>query len=228
MSNRLSSMDARLVYQTGCGIVTKAGLSLLTVKLTQSTLRFEQQLIVGRTQYVWGVLTSDMSATNAGPTNTEVRLRQQDSFITSNIAFRLGEPASAVDATYVDTCYPSPTIFAAGGEAAALEVLYKGQIKLTVNGEVIIPTLHTGRFRFVPVTQKATAAANQNGIAYDAIDNSSDGLMIMEPNVVLIGSKGNILETSYPAGVTVISAAGFTRMIFEYRGLSAQNSTIIT
>lgn len=228
MSNRISQMDARLVYKTGQDIVVKAQLVLADVKLTQSTLRFEQQLVIGRTQYTFGVLTSDLGSNNSQPTNTEVRLRQQDSFITSNVAFRLGEPTSAADATYVDCTYPSPVIFAAAGEAAALEVLYKGQIKLTVNGDVIIPTLHTGRFRFVPVTQKATAAANQNGIAYDAIDNATDGVMINEPNLVLIGSKGNIFETSYPTGVTVIGAAGFTRMIFEFRGLNAQNSTIIT
>jgi hypothetical protein len=228
MSNRISQMDARLVYKTGCDIVTKAGLSLVTVKLTQSTLRFEQQLVLGRTQYTFGILTSDLGSNNSQPTNTEVRLRQQDSFITSNIAFRLGEPLTANDPTYVDCSYPSPTIFVAAGEAAALEVLYKQQIKLTVNGEVIIPTLHTGRFRFVPTTQKQVGAANANAIAYDAIDGATDGVMICEPNLVLIGSKGNIFETSMPAGVTVISAAGFTRQIFEYRGLLAQNSTIIT
>jgi hypothetical protein len=221
-------MDARLVYMTGQGIVTKAGLLLATVYLTQSTLRLEQALIIGRTQYTFGVLTSDLGSANSQPTTTEVRLRQQDSFITSNIAFRLGEPSSLSDATYVDTSYPSPAIFNAAGEAAALEILYKGQLKATINGTVVIPTLHMGRFRFVPVTQKVTAAANQNGIAYDAMDNSSDGVMIMEPNVVLIGSKGNIIEINLPSGVTVIGTAGFTRMIQEYRGLLAQNSTIIT
>lgn len=221
-------MDARLVYMTGQGIVQKAGLQLSQVYLTQSTLRLEQALIVGRTTYTFGVLTSDLGSANSQPTTTEVRLRQQDSFITSNIAFRLGEPAALNDATYIDTSYPSPFIFDAVGEAAALEVLYKGQLKITVNGVVIIPTLHMGRFRFVPVTQAVAAAANQNGIAYDAIDNSCDGVMIMEPNVTLIGSKGNIIEISLPNGITVIGTAGFTRMIMEYRGLLAQNSTIIT
>jgi hypothetical protein len=228
MSNRISQMDARLVYKTGCDIVTKAQLSLAVVKLTQSTLRFEQLLVVGRTQYTFGVLTSDLGSNNSQPTNTEVRLRQQDSFITSNIAMRLGEPTAATDATYVDCTYPSPTIFVAGGEAAALEILYKAQMKLVVNGDVIMPTLHTGRFRKVPQSQKAVAAANQNGIAYDEIDGATDGVMICEPNLVLIGSKGNILTTEMPSGVTVISAAGFTRQIFEFRGLLAQNSTIIT
>lgn len=221
-------MDARLVYMTGQGIVQKAGLQLSQVYLTQSTLRLEQALIVGRTTYTFGVLTSDLGSANSQPTTTEVRLRQQDSFITSNIAFRLGEPAALNDATYIDTSYPSPFIFDAVGEAAALEVLYKGQLKITVNGVVIVPTLHMGRFRFVPVTQAVAAAANQNGIAYDAIDNSCDGVMIMEPNVTLIGSKGNIIEISLPNGITVIGTAGFTRMIMEYRGLLAQNSTIIT
>jgi hypothetical protein len=227
MSNRISQMDARLVYKTGCDIVTKAGLSLTTVMLTQSTLRLEQPLIVGRTQYTFGVLTSDLGSNNTQPTNTEVRLRQQDSFITSNIAYRLAEPASLSDTTYVDSTYPSPAIFNAAGEAAALETLYKAQLKITVNGTVVVPTLHLGRFRKVPVTQKVTAAANQNGIAYDAYDGATDGIMICEPNIVLIGSKGNIIETNMPSGVTVIGTAGFTRHLFEFRGLLAQNSTII-
>lgn len=228
MSNRISQMDARLVYKTGCEIVTAAQLSLKVVKLTQSTLRLEQALIVGRTQYLFGVLTSDLGSNNSQPTNTEIRLRQQDSFITSNIAYRLAEPASLSDTTYVDSCYPSPAIFNASGEAAALEGLYKAYLKITVNGDVIMPTLHMGRFRKVPVTQKVTAAANQNGIAYDAIDGATDGIMINEPNLVLIGSKGNIIETNMPSGVTAIGTAGFTRHLFEFRGLLAQNSTIIT
>jgi hypothetical protein len=228
MSNRISQMDARLVYKTGCDIVAKAGLSLSVVMLTQSTLRLEQPLVVGRNNYTFGVLTSDLGTNNSQPTNTEVRLRQQDSFITSNIAYRLGEPTAANDATYVDCSYPSPAIFAAGGEAAALEILYKQQLKITVNGVVVMPTLHMGRFRKVPQSQKVVAAANQNGIAYDEIDGATDGVMICEPNIVLIGSKGNIITTEMPSGVTVIGADGFTRQIFEFRGLLAQNSTIIT
>lgn len=221
-------MDARLVYKTGCEIVTQAQLSLKVVKLTQSTLRLEQALVVARNNYTFGVLTSDLGSNNSQPTNTEVRLRQQDSFITSNVAYRLAEPTSLVDTTYVDSTYPSPTIFNASTEAAALEGLYKAQLKITVNGDVIMPTLHMGRFRFAPATQKATAAANQNGIAYDAIDAATDGVMICEPNLVLIGSKGNLIEFNMPTGVATIGTAGFTRHLFEFRGLLAQNSTIIT
>lgn len=228
MSNRISQMDARLVYKTGCDIVSKAGLSLSVVKLTQSTLRLEQLLILGRTQYTFGVLTSDLGSNNSQPTNTEVRLRQQDSFITSNLAYRIAEPSSASDCTYIDSTYPSPTIFNASGEAAALETLYKATLKITVNGDVIMPSLHMGRFRKVPVTQKQTGAANANAIAYDAIDGATDGIMINEPNLVLIGSKGNIIETNMPTGVATIGTAGFTRQLFEFRGLNAQNSTIIT
>jgi hypothetical protein len=221
-------MDARLVYKTGEAIVIAAGLTLKACKLTQSTLRLEQALVVGRTQYTFGVLTSDLGSNNSQPTNTEVRPRVQDSFITSNLAFRLAEPASLTDTTYTDSTYPSPTIFNAAGEALTLMSLYKGQMKLTVNGDVIMPSLHMGRFLFVPRTQKATAAANQNGIAYDSFDAATDGVMINEPNLVLIGSKANILENNFPVGVTVVGTAGFTRMLWEFRGLNAQNSTIIT
>ena len=220
-------MDARLVYQTAVGIAQKAQLDLTVAILTQSTLRLEQLLVVGRTQYTFGVLTSDLGSNNSQPTNTEVRLRVQDSFITSMIAYRLAEPATATDTTYVDCTYPSPTIFNNGVEAVQLESLYKAILKITVNGTVLYPGLHMGRFRKVQYAQKATAAANQNGIAQDSIDGSSDGALITEPNLVLIGSKGNLITTEMPVGVTTIGAAGFTRHLFEFRGALAQNSTII-
>ena len=225
MSLHNSTVGARLVYENGLKIVTAAGLDPATVKLTQSTLRLEQQLLTTKSNYVFGVLVN-----NNGPSgtlfNTEIRLNQQDSFIVSALGVYLAEPASSTSATYQDHTYPSPAVFVGSGEAVALETIYKSQLKITVNNVVVTPTYQLGRHRLVPQSQEVAAAANQNGIAYDQIDGSEDGRFPIEPNVVLIGSKNSIIEVNLPVSLAAVGAN--TRLILEFTGLLAQNSTIIT
>ncbi len=218
-------MDMRLIYKEAVEICKSAGVDPHAAGLTDSTLRLEQQLLTTKTQYQFAVLTN-----NNGPSNTlfptEVRLNQQDSFISYALSFFLGEPSAAGDCTFIDYTYPSPTVFQTVGEAAALGTIYKSYMKVTINNVVKIPTLHMGRFWFVPVTQKVAAAANQNGIGNDARDGSTDGSMMLTGLLTFIGSKNNLIEFFMPAALAAIGAN--TRMIQEWRGLLAQNSTIIT
>lgn len=218
-------MDMRLIYKEAVEICQKAGVNPHDAGLTDSCLRLEQQLLTTKTQYQFAVLTN-----NNGPSNTlfntEVRLNQQDSFISYALNFYLGEPASATDTTFIDYTYPSPTVFATVGETAALGTVYKSYMKITINNVVKIPTLHMGRFWFVPATQKATAAANQNGIFDDTRDGSTDGSMMLTGLLTFIGSKNNLIEFFMPSALAAVGAN--TRMIQEWRGLLAQNSTIIT
>lgn len=218
-------MDMRLIFKEAVEICRKAGVDPEKAGLTDSTLRLEQQLLTTKSQYQFAVLTN-----NNGPSNTlfntEVRLNQQDSFISYAMNFYLGEPASAIDATFIDYTYPSPTVFVGVGEAAALATVYKAYMKVTINNVVKIPTLHMGRFWFVPLTQKQTGAANANNIAQDARDGSTDGGMLLTGLLTFIGSKNNLIEFFLPAALTAVGAQ--TRAIQEWRGLLAQNSTIIT
>lgn len=227
MGLRIDVMDMRLIYKEAEQICIAAGVSPALAGLTDSTLRTEQQLSTTKSQYTFAILATDNGPGNTN-FNTEVRLNLQDSFICYGVNFYIGEPASATDTTYIDYTYPSPTVFNASNEAADLVTLYKAQLKITVNNTVKIPTLHMGRFWFVPNSQKATAAANQNGIADDQRDGSTDGGMLMTGLLTFIGSKKNLIELFLPATVGAIGTAGFTRAIFEWRGLLAQNSTIIT
>ena len=217
----------RLIYKEAVDICKSAGVDSHAAGLTDSTLRLEQQLTATKSQYTFAVLTN-----NNGPSNTlfntEIRLNQQDSFIAYALNFYLGEPSSATDTTYIDYTYPSPSVFVTGTEAVQLETIYKSQIKVTINNVVKIPTLHMGRFYFVPQSQKVAAAANQNGIAADQRDGSTDGAMLLTGLLTFIGSKNNLIEMFLPASITAGNIGAFTRSIMEWRGLLAQNSTIIT
>jgi N-methylhydantoinase B/oxoprolinase/acetone carboxylase alpha subunit len=224
MSNRISQFDNRIVYENAVKICTDAGVDYKGASpISQSCLRLEQTLVTTNTKYTFAVLVN-----NNGPAGTlfptEVRLNQQDSFITSALTVRLGLPANAADCAFISHSYPNPVVFSTG--AAALGVIYNSQMKVTINNVVKIPTLHLGRFRQVQFAQQAVAAANQNGIAQDSIDESSDGMMIVEPNIILIGSKNNLIEVTLPAALTAVDAG--TRLIMEWRGVLVQNSTIIT
>lgn len=227
MSNRFSTFDNRLVYQQGLQVIQAAGLSASTVKLTQSVLRLEQQLSITTARYQFSALKVD-NGPSGTQFNTEVRLNQQDSFVVSSMGMYIGEPSSATDTTWIDHTYPNPLTFVGTGEAVALETLYKSQLRMTINNIVVMPTLYTSRFRKVGAAQKVTAAANQNGIGNDQIDMSSDGLMLVEPNIYIIGSKQNLIELILPVALSAVSASGFTRVILELRGLLAQNSTSVT
>ena len=218
-------MDARLQYEMARAIVKKAGLDPEVVQLTQSTIRLEQALSTTNTMYTFGVLVNDN-----GPAGTkfasEIRLNQQDSLIVSEIGVYLGEAPSVTSSQYQDHTYPSPAVFSTSTEAAGLELIYKSQLKITVNNKVLIPSLQLGRFRLVPQSQQVAAATNQNGIAYDQVDMSSDGLMINAPSIVLIGSSNNLVQVQLPSALPAVGTS--TRLILEFRGLLAINSTIIT
>ena len=215
----------RLIYKEAVDICTKAGVNPYNAGLTDSTLRLEQQLLTTKSNYQFAVLVND-NGPSGTKFNTEVRLNQQDSFIAYQLNFFIGEPSSSSDATFIDYTYPSPTVFATAGEAAALGTLYKGSLRIVINNVVKVPTLHMGRFYFVPQSQKATAAANQNGIAADQRDGSTDGSMVLTGLLTFIGSKNNEILLGLPATMAAIGAN--TRAILEWRGLLAQNSTIIT
>lgn len=219
-------MSARLVYKNGLDVIKEAGLDPRVVKLTQSELLLQNQLTSTRTMYQFAVLINATNNSSNFVFNEEIRLNQQDSFIVSAIRLTISEPTSNIDTTAVEYTYPSPSVFSTAGEAVALETLYKGFLKMTINNVVVMPSLRTSRFRFVPFAQKVAAATNQNGIGDDSIDSSSDGLMYVEPNIVLIGSKNNLIEIDLPAAIATVGTN--TRVSLSFRGLLAQNSTIIT
>jgi|HubBroStandDraft_5_1064220.scaffolds.fasta_scaffold00865_2 hypothetical protein len=224
--NTQNTATARLVYENGLKIVKEAGLDPNVVKLTQSDLVLEQQLFINITQYQFPVLNNQNGQGGNTIFNTEVRLTQQDSFISSAWGFFLAAPGSAVDATFIVQTYPNPLVFA-GGASAAAETLYNSVAQIKVNNDVVYPVWHLSRHRMVPQTQQtATIVGVENGNAYSQIDLSSDGFFPMEPNFVIIGSKNTVITAILPAALAAVTA--FQRARFHFRGLLAQNSTIIT
>lgn len=230
MSQQNSTVNSRLVFENASLMLADAGLNIQDSVLTQSDLILEQQLATGLTQYQFPVLNNQNGPSNT-LFNTEIRLNQQDSFVASAWGAFLLKAATPVDATMIAHTYPSPAVFSGGGVAAALETIYNSYCKITVNNQVILPVWHLSRHRSVPQSQQVAAAAGvYPGIAQDQIDLSSDGFYPMEPNVVFIGSKNYVIQVILPAALAAVDGTGTPsdRLRLHYRGVLAQNSTIIT
>lgn len=223
MSLNNSTVNSRLVFENSRSLLAQAGLNVANAKLTQSDLVLQQAASTTKTQYQFAILVNNNGS--AGTMfNTEVRLNQQDAFIVSAMGFFLSKPTSSTDATYVQETYPNPVIFPTG--AASLETFYNSLLQIAINNDIVLPVWHMGRHRYVPQSQKVAAAANQNGIGNDQIDLSNDGFLPIEPNIVMVGSKNNIITLTLPVAPATLDAN--TRLTLWMRGVLAQNSTIIT
>lgn len=211
-----------MTYMESLKIARAAGLKPQNTKNTMSDIVLEQALSTGVTNYNFPVTNTQANGT---PFSTEIRLNLQDSFVASSWGMFLCPAASATDATFIVATYPSPAVFTGGGAAAA-ETLYNSYARITVNNDVLVPIWHLSRHRLVPQSQKVAAAANQNGIAEDQIDLTTDGFYPMEPYLVFIGSKNLQVQMILPAALAAVTPS--SRVRFHFRGLLLQNSTTVS
>lgn len=223
-----NNMDLRMVYLNAKESLNKAFSDLKDkfgnpiniadiCKLTQSTYRFEQLLVVGATQYQFPVL-----AQQAIVSNTETRLLQQDSAVIYQLGVFLGAPTSAIDAAFLPDSYPSP--FKYGANATPANALYSGNLSITVNNDILVPTWDIFKHLNAPETQQTAALGA--GSPQDQMRGCHDGFYPMEPNVVLIGSKNNVININLPVGLTAVQT--FSRVIVIVRCIVAQNSTVVS
>lgn len=224
--NQQSTVNARYVFDNALKILASFNIAASSAKLTQSDLILEQQLLTTLTTYVFPVLSND-NGPSGSRFNTEIRLTQQDTFIASSWGFFICNPTSTTDATFIAQTYPNAQVFTTGGLSAALEVLYNSTARITVNNDVILPVWSMSRHRYVPQTQQTPVITGvQNANPYAQIDLSQDGFVPVEPNILFVGSKGYQIQLILPAALSVVSAN--LRGRIHYRGVLAQNTTIIT
>jgi len=208
---------ARLVYKNTRDALAAAGVNVGQTVLSQSYLRFENTLSTTKTSYDFGVLNNQ---TISGSTQfpTEQRLNLQDAFYISEIMVYLGKASSTTDASYKLSTYPSAQIFTTG--ATSLYTLYNGVLSLTVNNRQIVPVSDLTKYLQVPQTQ-ATGAANSPIDQFDGAWST-----VVEPNLVLIGSKNSLINITIPSAFTTLDSN--TRVVIICRGVLAQNVTVVS
>ena len=218
----MDNVNGRLIFDNSRRALVKAfagipGLDTNLFKLTQSYIRVEQALVAGQTLYTFPVLS------NQGATfNTEQRLNLQDSFVVSEIGVFLALPASATDATF--KMFPYPNFFFFGANSVPAQTIYNGKLNIAVNNNTILPAWDLQRhWSTTDVQQNAAVAV---AVFQDKQDGSKDGYYPCEPNIVLVGSKNYQVTIQLPAGLATVAA--LSRVIINFRGILAQNSTVVS
>jgi len=215
----MNNANGRLVYDNAVRALYRAfpTAKVGQFKTTQSYIRLEQTVAVGQTLYTFPLLTNQAAANN-----TEERLNLQDSFVTSQIGFYLAKPISATDSTFRLNSQPSQFVFT---NAAQYQNFYNGKLAISVNNNTILPSWDLARHYYAAETQQTAAFAATSPI--DQLKLDEDSMYAVEPNIVLVGSKNYQITVSIPTGLTAVDSA-FTRIVLIFRGILAQNSTVVS
>jgi hypothetical protein len=192
-------------------------------KLSQHEIRLEVGLNTANNRFAFGVTPNQSNSTNI-IYNTENRLNLQDSLVVSEYGIFVAQPTSVVDTAYELKTYGDTQTFAAADAAALNTTFYSnGYLATRVNNDVVIPYRGLFNHWYRPQTQQTAPLGP--GSPQDQIRGAEDGFVTQEPNLLLIGSKNYVPEIVLASSLA--SAAPFLRCILIYRGVLAQNSTVV-
>ncbi len=195
-----------------------------SLKLSQSEIRLEVELNTQNNSFVFGLTPNQVNSTNVQFV-TETRLNLQDSLCVNEYGIYVAQPASRTSTAFRLRTYGNLIDFAAADAAALDSTFYdNGGFQIKCNNDVICP--YRGLFNHHYAGQTQQTAALGAGSPGDQIRGAEDGMITSEPNVVLIGSKNYVPEIVLKSALA--SAAAFERAILIFRGILAQNSTVVS
>lgn len=195
-----------------------------SLKLSQNEVRCEVALTTTASNFSFALNPQQQ---NTGNTVflTEKRLNQQDTLVVSEYGIFVAQTTGVNDAAYELLTYGNDIIFPAADAAQLNSVFYSnGGFQMKCNNDVIIP--YRGLFNHKYRGQTQQTAALGAASPGDQIRGAEDGIITQEPNVLLIGSKNYVPEIVLPTNLT----GTFTnvRAILVFRGILAQNSTVVS
>ena len=192
--------------------------SVAAFRLSQSVLRLEQPTVSNSTQYLFPVLTNIQNQAQAF--NTEIRLNIQDSFVPTHVGFFLALPSSTIDTTFKLMTYPNPVILT---NAVQMQAYYNGTMSIMINN--VQYTQRWDLWRHWQTNQTQQTAALGAGSPEDQFAGADDGFYPMQPFILLIGSQNIVVNINLPASPAAVDAD--SRLVLMFRGILAQNSTIV-
>lgn len=192
-------------------------------KLSQHEIRLEVTLNTTNNRFVFGLTANQANSSNV-IFPTENRLTLQDTLVCSEYGLFVAQPTSNTDTTFTLNTYGNTQVFAAADAAALDSTFYSnGFFSTKCNNDVIIPYRGLFNHWYKPQTQQTAALGP--GAPKDQLRGAEDGFITQEPNLLLVGSKNYVPEIVLPGALA--SAAAFLRAVLIYRGVLAQNSTVV-
>jgi hypothetical protein len=214
----MNQISSRLVFQNGKNAIKRAGLNPANAVLSQSFLRFELQMTTTQTTYQFDTLVNENAANFNSVTSFKLNL--QDAFVTSGIGLFWADNQTLADANY--PLYSFADALTWGPDAWGL---YNGNLQLTVNQRTILTGWDTSRHYNANQYQNGSVPVAQQTTSVNQLALSDDGFYPVEPNVVMVGSKKNVLQLVLPQALQSLPISGRGRIICIFRGLLAQNVT---
>lgn len=216
----MTQHGARLVFDNAKNLVNNAGFSVGQAVLSQSYLRSEVAMSTSTTSYQIPILVNSVGSGTNFPTNNLLNL--QDGFVVSSIGVFVAIPAASTTTAFPLYTYPNATAFSTSGAATALYNLYGGKLSVVVNNRQIVPSWDLYRHLYVPQTQQGAASTAST---IDENDATEFGYYPVEPNIVLVGSKNNVISLELPGAISTLQAGVAPRIVVIMRGILAQNVT---
>ena len=213
---------ARLVFDNAKNLVNNAGFSAGQAVLSQSYIRSEVAMSTSTTSYQIPILTNSTGANTNFPTNQLLQL--QDAFVVASIGVFVSAPAASTTTAFPLFTYPNAVTFSTAGAATALYNLYNGKLSVVVNNRQIVPSWDLYRHLYVPMFQQGSSSSATNG-GIDQNDATEFGYYPVEPNIVLVGSKNNVISLELPGAISTLQASTAPRIVMIMRGILAQNVT---
>jgi hypothetical protein len=216
--------SARLVFDNARNLITNAGISVGQAVLSQSYIRSEVAMSTSTTSYQIPILVNSTGANTNFSTNRLLQL--QDAFVVASIGIFVAAPAASTTTAFPLFTYPNAVTFSTAGAATALYNLYNGSMSVTVNNRQIMPAWDLYRHLYVPQFQQGSSSSATNG-GIDQNDATEYGYYPVEPNIVLVGSKNNVINLELPGAISTLQASTAPRIVVIMRGILAQNSTSV-
>jgi hypothetical protein len=211
---------ARLVFDNARNLVQNAGFSVGQAVLSQSYIRSEVAMSTSTTSYQFPILVNSTGSTTSFATTNLLAL--QDAFVVSKIGLFISIPASSTSTAFPLYTYPNASAFTTSGAAAALYNLYNGKLSITINNRQVVPSWDLYKHLYVPQTQQGAAST---ATTIDQNDATEFGYYPVEPNIVLVGSKNNVVSIELPGAISVLQAGVAPRISLIFSGILAQNVT---
>lgn len=209
-----------------------AKLGKKNVRLTQSSLLLVQPIKANTDTYQFPVLETD---TAIAPQPEEIRLNQNDEFISYDLAYYVmaSMERNDVDAGRFFFTYAPMELH---GSFALIQGAWLGKLSISVNKITRLENWDMKKHNIIPRTQFQNFDADiphalQPSIRYDA-----DGVFAMQPMVTLSGAKKNNITLSLVAAISASATGDWSltdttaitfkadKLALLFRGMLAQNA----
>jgi len=218
----INQVSARLTFENARSFVQSQGYDVSQAVLTQSYVRSEVAISASVTNYRLPIVITDNSSTIF---NTMKPVNLQDIHVVSSLFIGLAAPSSSTDTAFPVCSYPSVGAGFSAAQADAALTLYNGFFSLSVNNQLVVPSIDILRNYYVPQTQGGVGITAQTVFPVDQWDAADNGFYPIEPNVLLNGGANIVANIVLPAAISTVKAD--SRIVVIFRTILCQNTTSV-